>query len=279
MGQSFPPAELAQHLDAVTDLVRRASDQSLRWYRQLDHVDNKRAADGRAGFDPVTEADRAVEAELRDALASRFPDHQIVGEEFGTSGDGPVRWTIDPIDGTRAFIIGQPMWGTLLGLQIDEQPVAGWMHLPVLSETFVGVGNTDDAEILPSWTRHHTAAGIQTVSVGPTQLLDDAIVLCTHPEMFAHGPEADAFARVAHQARMVRYSGDCLNYGLLAMGLADAVIENGLAPYDIVPLIPIVEGAGGIVTDRAGDRPVDGGFVVASATAVLHQAILDELNR
>jgi len=260
--------DVTPHLDAVTELVRRAGDRSLEWYRSLDQIDNKREV----GFDPVTEADRAVEAEIRRELEARFPDHQILGEEFGTSGQGPNRWTIDPIDGTRAFITGQPMWGTLLGYQdldVDGgRPKAGWMHLPVLGETYIGHDTC----------RLQTAAGEREVRVRSTERLEDAVVLCTHPEMFAPGPEADRFDRIASQARMVRYSGDCLNYGLVAMGLADAVVENGLASYDIVPLIPIVESAGGIVTDLDGNPPLGGGFVVASATQRLHERLLGELS-
>lgn len=254
------PFDVAAHLDEITELVRRAGDRSLRWYRALETVDNKRAS----GFDPVTEADRAVESELRAALGERFAGHEILGEEFGRSGGGPYRWTIDPIDGTRAFIIGQPMWGTLLGFQVEDRPLAGWMHLPVLGETFIGHGSC----------RLRTAEGTRPVRVRPTERLEDAVVLCTHPSMFTTDRQVAAFGSVAERARMVRYSGDCQNYGLVAMGLADAVVDNELAPYDIVPLIPIVEGAGGVVTDLDGNQPIDGGFVVAAATPALHETIL-----
>lgn len=259
--------DLRPHLDGVTELVRQASARSLQWYRTGQRIDNKSST----GFDPVTEADRAVETALREGLAARFPDHAILGEEFGLTGDGPVRWTIDPIDGTRAFITGQPMWGTLLGLSVEGSPVAGWMHVPVLNETYIGSGEVDGSRLV-------TADGSDNISVSATEDLSDAIVLCTHPDMFAPGPEAEAFARVADRVKMVRYSGDCLNYGLLSMGLVDSVIENGLADYDIVPLIPIIESAGGIVTNLDGRSPLAGGYVVASATAALHEATLAELN-
>ncbi len=255
--------EIEDHLDEVTGLVRAASDLSLQWYRVLDRIEDK----GITGFDPVTEADRAVEAELRRGLSDRFPDHAILGEEFGSSGSGPFRWTIDPIDGTRAFITGQPMWGTLLGFQDHGRPAAGWMHIPVLNETFVGHRHCELT----------TAEGTRRLSVSATEKLSDAVVLCTHPSMFAPGPEAAGFDRVAAEVKMVRYAGDCLNYGLLAMGLVDSVIENGLASYDIVPLIPIVEAAGGVVTDLDGNPPLDGGFVVASATPALHRQTLAAL--
>lgn len=260
--------DLRPHLDDVTELVRQASVLSLQWYRTGDRVDNKSVT----GFDPVTEADRAVETALREGLAARFPDHAILGEEFGLTGDGPIRWTIDPVDGTRAFITGQPMWGTLLGLSVAGSPIAGWMHLPVLNETYIGARDIDGCHLV-------TADGSDNnISVSATEELADAIVLCTHPEMFAPGPQAQAFARVADAVKMVRYAGDCLNYGLLSMGLADSVIENGLADYDIVPLIPIVESAGGVVTDLDGRSPLSGGYVVASATRALHEATLAVLN-
>lgn len=254
---------IGDHLDEVTDMVRAAGSLSLQWYRGGDRIDNKSAC----GFDPVTEADRAVESELRRRLGQRFPDHAIIGEEFGLTGEGRYRWIIDPIDGTRAFIIGQPMWGTLLGLQDRGRPVAGWMHLPVLDETYVGHQHC----------RFRTAADTVTVTVSATTDLADATVLCTHPTMFAPGPEADRFAALADRVKMVRYSGDCLNYGLLAMGLVDLVVENRLADYDIVPLIPIVESAGGAVTDLEGRLPLDGGYVVAAATPELHAAALEVL--
>jgi myo-inositol-1(or 4)-monophosphatase len=260
MAQTPAEFDIGPHVDAVTDMVRAASTRSLDWYRRLDRIDNKDAD----GFDPVTAADRAVEEDLRSRLAERFPDHAIMGEEFGLTGEGPFRWTIDPIDGTRAFITGQPMWGTLLGFQVGDEPVAGWLHVPVLGETYVGHQSC----------RFMTAEETREVAVSTTTELGDAVVLCTHPDMFAPGEQADAFGRVAETAKMVRYSGDCVNYGLLAMGLADSVIENGLAAYDIIPLIPIVRAAGGIVTDLEGNTPMEGGYVVASATEELHRQTL-----
>ncbi len=256
--------DISEHLDEVTEMVRAASDRSLDWYRRIDDVDNKAST----GFDPVTEADRAVEADLRERIGARFPDHAILGEEFGTTGSGPHRWTIDPIDGTRAFITGQPMWGTLLGFQVDGEPVAGWLHIPVLGETYIG---HDECRFM-------SGTEIRSVHVSKTTEIADAIVLCTHPTMFAPGQQAEAFARVADAVKMVRYSGDCVNFGLLAMGLVDSVIENGLQPYDIVPLIPIIRSAGGLVTDLDGNAPLDGGYVVASATEALHRKTLAMLS-
>lgn len=269
--QSIIPAD---QIDAVTVLVQESSDLSLQWYRKFHRgagpnqagasIENKAAS----GFDPVTEADRAVEQKIREGLEALFPNHAIIGEEFGASGDNDIAWIIDPIDGTRAFISGQPMWGTIVAVMVEGTPLGGWMHIPTLGETYVGSDET--------WWSDATMA--QRISTAETASLSDAVLLCTHPSMFAVGPEADAFTRLDDQMKMTRYSGDCLNYGLLAMGLADLVVENQLAPYDIIPLLPIVEAAGGVVTDLKGDPPLKGGYVVAAATPELHAATLKVLN-
>lgn len=262
----------------ATRAVRDAGRLSLRWYRTVSHrqAANKNEPAGRTGFDPVTEADRAVEEAVRAWLTDRYPDHGIVGEELGRSeGLGSeYDWIIDPIDGTRAFITGQPMWGTLVGLRRAGVPVAGWMYLPVLDESYVAVHDPETGDRQAYLIEHRNEAddgsatgdGPVPLQVSATTRLSDAVVLSTHPTMFAPGDEADAFAAVADSAKMVRYSGDCVNYGLLAMGLADLVIENQLADYDIMPLLPLITAAGGTVTYRAG------GFVIAAATAELHDA-------
>jgi histidinol phosphatase-like enzyme (inositol monophosphatase family) len=262
---SADPLDLDRLGGEITDLVRQASRLALAWFRRDPQVHDK----GEAGFDPVTEADRAVEDHLRAALAERFPDHEIVGEERGASGSGLYRWLIDPIDGTRAFISGNPLWGTLLGLQHDGRPVAGWLHQPTMDETWVAAGRA---------TWHDSAQGRRALRTRDVTALADATVLCTTPAMFA-GAEADAFARVTAAARLTRYGGDCINYGLVAAGFADVVVDNDLAPYDIVPLIPILEAAGAVVTDRDGRPPLAGGFVVAAATPRLHAAVLDLVGR
>lgn len=249
------------HRDDITDLVCRASTRALDWYRQPVSIENK----GQEGFDPVTAADRAVEDEIRHGLIGRFPGHAVMGEEGGEEGTGPYRWVIDPIDGTRAFIIGQPMWGTLVGLQREGQPIAGWMHQPVLDETHI-------ATPAGGWFRRNGVTAPLATSVVTD--LAQAVVLCTDPTMFNPGEETSRFQRLGQAVRMVRYAGDCVNYGLLAAGHADLVVENQLAPYDIIPLIPIVEAAGGIITDLDGNLPVGGGFVVAAATPELHRAAL-----
>ena len=264
------PLDIAPHLDEITNLICAASERSLQWFRQgaqmIGSIDNK-AEPG--SFDPVTEADRAVEDEIRAGLLALFPDHAIVGEERGTTGEGQQRWIIDPIDGTRAFISGQPMWGTLVGFQDGGQVVAGWLHQPTTGETYVAS---------PSGSWWGSSSGRRPLGTSKVTELGDAILLCTHPSMFATLEEQAAFARVEESVKMTRYSGDCINYALLATGSADLVIENQLQPYDIIPLIPIIEAAGGVVTDRSGAQPLEGGWVIAAATRELHAQALELLN-
>ncbi len=267
MATSYDPSN---DTDAVTRMVQEASNLSLGWFRQPLLIDNKLLGQGdgssdAAPFDPVTEADRAVEDALRAALSERFPGHEILGEERGLTGSGDHRWIIDPIDGTRAFITGQPLWGTLLGLRHGGEMVAGWLHNPVLGETYVG----SDAGSF-----RLTNAGSEAITTSSVTSLEQAVVLCTHPDLFAPGVEADAFARLDRATKMVRYSGDCMNYALLASGFGDLVVENQLQSYDIAALIPIIEQAGGVITCLDGSSAIDGGFVVAAANPELHAAAL-----
>lgn len=265
------PFAIGPHMDEVTELICAASERSLQWFRQGNQsgftVGNK-AEPG--SFDPVTEADRAVEDEIRAGLSELFPDHAIIGEERGTTGEGERRWIIDPIDGTRAFISGQPMWGTLVGFQDGGRVIAGWLHQPTTGETYVAS---------PSGSWWDSSSGRRPLKTSDVTKLGDAILLCTHPSMFVTADEQAAFARVEQQVKMTRYSGDCINYALLATGSADLVIENQLQPYDIIPLIPIIEAAGGIVTNLEGQPPLEGGWVIAAATGGLHTQALDQLNR
>ena len=244
----------------VAPWLAEAGRIALQWFRSDAVAEDKGA--GRAAYDPVTEADRAIEDVLRAGISARFPDHEIVGEERGTTGPaGRYRWMIDPIDGTKAFVSGSPLWGTLLGLLDGGRPVAGWVHQPYLDESFAAVDGR-------AWVVH---AGVRRPlacrhGVG----LADAIVCATHPDMFKAETDRQAFARIKAAARLVRFGGDCYSYCLLAMGHVDLVVEASLAPYDILPLVPIIEAAGGVVTDAAGAVPRHGGFVVAAGSPELH---------
>jgi myo-inositol-1(or 4)-monophosphatase len=262
-GDLPPPIDLGR-LDAIIGpLVLEAGQISLERFRSTLVAEDK---GGPGAYDPVTEADRLTESFLRGNLTALFPEARIIGEEGGTTGPpGRAIWTIDPIDGTKAYVSGMPLWGLLLGLIVDGRPVAGWCRQPYLDETFGAVAGT-------GWLER--AGGRQPLRTRATTDLAAATMYSTHPSMFEAPWERRAFEALAGEARLPRFGGDCYSYCMLALGQLDLVVEAGMQSYDIVPLIPIVEAAGGVVTGPDGALPLDGGFVVAAATAELHAQVL-----
>jgi len=252
-------------LDAtISPILHEAGEIALAWFRSGVTGEDKNA--GRAGgFDPVTEADRGIEDVIRSRLSERFGDHRVTGEERGTTGPaGRYEWLIDPIDGTKAFVTGSPLWGVMLGLLDDGVPVAGWVHQPYLGETFSGIGGAS------AFDRGGQRRPMRTSS---TASLADAVFYTTFPGWFREGRERDFLDRIEREVKLVRYGGDCYSYCMLALGHVDVVVETGLQPHDIVPIIPIVEAAGGVVGGLAGQPAAAGGFVVAAATPDLHAAV------
>lgn len=255
--------ELNDMLDFARATVAAAGAIALQYFRVPIAVEDK-AADSR--FDPVTRADREIEAFIRERINCTYPGHAVIGEEAGTSeGTTGIEWLIDPIDGTRAYISGVPMWGILLGLMEGAECRLGLMHQPYLRETYSG--SINGAFI-------HQGEASQRLSTRATGELADAILYCTHPDVFPAKEDFNKFRVIAEQCRLMRYGGDCYSYCLLAQGCIDLVIEADLKPYDIVPLIPIIEAAGGVVTDWRGNPAVNGGRVVAAANPVLHEKVL-----
>jgi histidinol phosphatase-like enzyme (inositol monophosphatase family) len=220
-----------------------------------------------AGYDPVTVADRAAEAVIRAEIARRHPDHGIRGEEHGwQKGSSRYTWVVDPIDGTKSFILGQLHWATLIALHDGERVVAGVAHQPYVGETFLA---TVDGPA--QWRRGSERRNLRT---RPCRQLGDAIVACTHPSMFRTPEARAAFDRVADRARLTRWGGDCYAYCLLAMGLIDIVIEASLQAYDVQALMPIITAAGGVITSWTGERCDEGGSVVACGDPALHAEVL-----
>ena len=231
----------------------------------LPHFRTEQAVDHKGGglFDPVTAADRNAEAAIREKIAEAFPGHGIRGEEFGaTAGKTEYCWVIDPIDGTRSFILGLPIWGTLIGLTRAEVPLLGVMDQPFTGERF--------------WSGEREAffrrdGSTKTIRTRACADLGQALLATTSTDYFT--PEDDkGFAVLTDAVRLRRFGGDCYNYCLLAMGHIDLVAEAGLQPHDIVPLIPIVERAGGVVTTWEGGDPRGGGRILAAGDKRLHEA-------
>lgn len=210
---------------------------------------------------PVTEADRAVETALRDRLSRVRPDDDVVGEEYGVTGVGPRRWIVDPIDGTKSFLRGLPPWATLLGLEVDGDLVVGVVSAPALGRRWWAVRGGG------------AYANGEPIGVSAVATLDDAL-LChadvTSYATYGAGPEFNA---LAEQVWDRRGFGDFWGHMLVAEGIADVMFEPVLAVWDVAALIPIVEEAGGRVTDRRGARRADGGNAVTT-NGHLHDAVL-----
>lgn len=246
----------------VDDLASRSGEAILPFFRTAMAAHNK-AAGGQ--FDPVTEGDRVAEMVMRRMIAEVFPDHGIVGEEFGSDRpDAEFVWVLDPIDGTRAFMSGLPVWGTLIGLMRGGTPAYGLMHQPFTRERYFGDGKS---------AHYRGPEGGRSIRVRSCGDLADATLMATSPRQF-RGADLSAFERVEQQVRLTRFGCDCYAYCMLASGHVDLVIEAGLQAYDIVALIPIIEGAGGIVTDWDGNVAAHGGRIIASGDRRIHDAAL-----
>ena len=263
------PNDTCSYSDLMS-FAHRLGDASattiLPYFRNDLAVDIKGPPD--AAFDPVTEGDRAAEATIRGLIEETFPDHAILGEEHGAKhAISSYRWVIDPIDGTRAFILGLPTWGTLIGLEIDDVPRIGLMNQPFTGDRFWADGDA-------AFYRRNTGAS-RRISTRASVALADALMACTHPDMFSEGVEASVYQAATQATRSCRLGTDCFGYALLAAGLIDLVIEAHLQPYDIVALIPIIEQAGGVITSWDGGAARHGGRVVAAANPTLHAQALD----
>jgi histidinol-phosphatase len=250
----------------IGHLATASGETILPFFRTSLGIDNKSAAHD---FDPVTEADRAAEAVMRRLIKANFPQHGIVGEEFGNEReDAEYVWVLDPIDGTKSFISGFPIWGTLIALLHRQTPVFGMMHQPFIGERFSG----DNAS-----AHYCGSAGERRLAVRRCASLQEATVFTTSPLLMNEDDRA-TFARVEKTARLTRYGGDCYSYCMLAAGHLDLVIETELKAYDIAALIPIITGAGGVVTTWEGKPAQDGGRIVAAGDPRVHEAAMKLLN-
>lgn len=263
------PKPAPSHSEAFTELAHALADTAgaviLPHFRSGVAVDHK----GGDSFDPVTAADRDAEAAIRKMLANAYPSHGIIGEEFAdTSPEAEYCWIIDPIDGTRSFIMGQPLWGTLLGLTARGTPVLGMMDQPYTRERFWG-GEAGSFFRRESETR--------TMKTRACARLDEAVLATTSPDMFGSA-DAVRYERLSREVRLRRFGGDCYNYCLLALGQIDLVAEAGLKPFDILPLIPIIERAGGVVTTWDGGDPRSGGHILAAGDREIHAAAVTMLS-
>lgn len=245
---------------SLADAAARAIEPYFR--SELAVVDK-----GSGVYDPVTEADRAAERAMRALIREHYPDHGILGEEEdAVAGAGEFTWVLDPIDGTRAFITGLPLWGTLIALNDGTGPVLGVMNQPFTGERYVGTG-------AGAWMNG------KPIRVRGCPNLAQARLMSTSPQLFDTPELLAAFESVAADVQLVRYGGDCYAYCMVASGFVDVVIEAGLKPYDTQALIPIVEGAGGRMTTWDGASAQHGGAILACGDPMLHARLVERLAR
>jgi myo-inositol-1(or 4)-monophosphatase len=252
---------------AFLDRLASASGETiLPFFRTSLSIENKNPGHE---LDPVTEADRAAEAVMRRLIKANFPKHGIVGEEFGDEApDAEYVWVLDPIDGTKSFISGLPIWGTLIALLHHGVPAFGMMHQPFIGERFTGDGGA---------ATYNGPSGKRQLSVRRCSALADATLFTTSPRLMNEADRA-SFERVEAKARLSRYGGDCYAYCMLAAGHLDLVVETELKAYDIAALVPIITGAGGVVTTWAGEPAQHGGRIIAAGDPRVHEAALKLLN-
>ncbi len=246
----------------ANELADAARPIAARYFRTGVTVDDK------SDLSPVTIADREAETAMRELLTREVPDHGVFGEEHGAvRTDAEYVWVLDPIDGTKAFITGLPLFGTLIGLFHKGKPVLGIIDQPILQERWLGV----DGE-------RSTLNG-KPISVRACAGIASAYMYSTAPSMFAGG-HARPHQALTEKVKLFRWGGDCYAYGLLAAGHVDLVVEADLKLYDYAALIPVITGAGGVMTDWKGkalDMQSDGAVVAAGDPAV-HRAALDILS-
>src|SRR5690348_6648155 len=252
-------------------LADAAGQTILPYFRQRIAVANKpMIIEGREVFDPVTEADKNAEKAIRAIIEKERPDDGILGEEFGeTAGKNAYRWVLDPVDGTRAFINGRHEWGSLIALERDGRAVLGIIDQPWIGERFIGANGA---------TELHFRGATLPLKVRSCADLSEAILCATHPDGYFQAGEREAFRRVQRAVKMTRWGGDCYIFGTMALGFTDLIIESAFHRWDVAALIPLVEGAGGIITNWQGGDCSAGGQCLAAGDRRIHAAALELLN-
>ena len=246
--------EFAHRLaDAAGEIIRPGARSRRVVHRKVD-------------ASPVTEIDRAVEMRLREMIAARYPDHGVVGEEFGDDrGDAEHVWVLDPVDGTKAFIAGLPVFGTLIGLARNGRPVLGIVDQPVMRERWTGIDGDG------------TRRNGERVHAHACDRLSDALV-CTTSHEYYEGEDAHACRRIVSGSRWMVYGGNCLAFVQVACGFVDVALEAKVGVYDYCALVPVVENAGGVMTGWRGEaltlEPAPGGRILASGNRTVHEAAM-----
>jgi histidinol phosphatase-like enzyme (inositol monophosphatase family) len=257
---NFPTVNLEPYRAFLLELAAQSGEFLRPWFGRPDL-----AVELKADQSPVTAADRGAEELLRRLIGKKFPTHGIIGEELGSENpDAEFVWVLDPIDGTKSFITGVPLWGTLIALLHRGAPILGCIHQPILQQLMLGDNTT-------------TTLNDRAVRMRPMTRLADATLLTSDPLNPAKYQNGPAYDRLLTQVRLSRTWGDCYGYLLLAGGWADVMLDPIMNPWDIQALIPVIRGAGGVITDWHGGDPVKANAIVAAAPA-LHAQVIAALN-
>ena len=262
----MPISPRLAELDAFLLELNRASAAVILPLFRGDHGIENKARKGE--YDPVTLADKGAEAEIRRLIALHYPDHGVIGEELGEDRpDAEFVWVLDPVDGTRAFVAGLPVWTTLIALRYHGRPVIGSIGQPFMGEVFVGG---------PGGARLVSAGGERPLKVRTGVPLSQSIIATTDPEACFHGDEAAAWRRLRAGVRLARLGCDAYAYAMVALGTLDLVVESGLKSWDVEAAVPVIEAAGGLVTDWTG-APIGrhgGQMAIAGDRALLDEALV-----
>ena len=254
------PAEIEELLSFAEQLADAARPIALQYFRSPLHIETK------SDLSPVTLADRAIETEMRRLISERFPEHSVYGEEFSQQIGAEYTWVLDPIDGTKSFISGMPLFGSLIALVHNEKPVLGIVDIPAMNERWLASKN------------NASQLNGQVAQTSACQNLAQARLYSTSPDNF-NSADAERFTTISQHVAMRRFGGDCYIYGLLASGHCDLIIETDLKPFDYLALVPVIENAGGMITDWYGQALNfhSDGRVIAAANAVLWQQAIQFL--
>ena len=246
--------------------LAEASGEVIRRYFRVSAAEMK--LESKSDDTPVTIADRTAEEVMRALIEKTYPDHGIFGEEYGfVRTDADYAWTLDPIDGTKSFVTGMPTFGTLISLMRNGRPILGIINQPVLNERWIGMAG------------HRSTFNGRPIATSGVTRLADAAQYSTDPDMFRRPEDRKKVDAVLAEVKSKRYGGDCYSYAMLANGFVDLVIEFGLKIFDFMAIIPVIEGAGGVMTDWSGNRLTrdSDGHVVAAASAACHAAAVAHL--
>ncbi len=262
--------EVQERLNLAVEAAQAAGQVTLKYFQHPDTQQLERKADD----SPVTRADREAEQLLREWIAERFPDDAIVGEEFGESpGESGFCWILDPIDGTKSFIHGVPLYGALVGITRRNQPVAGVIHIPALRET-VYAGEIQQGQPGPAtWIRSDGARA--TAQVADCRDLAEGLVLTTESQGFTKRGDPDAYVKLDAAARLTRTWGDCYGYLLVATGRAAAMVDPSLHIWDAAAVQPVLRAAGGVFTDWRGREVIDGGDGIGACNRTILRQVQD----